>query len=233
MAHFTLYVLKGLWGPNPIKVAALLESLNLDYDVKALEFGSSDKATGVKGEDYLAICVNGRTPTLIDHKRNDFTVWESGAILEYILDVYDTEHKFSGKTPEEKALISQWLFFQVTGHSPVQGNLYFSNVYWKNAYQEEVPPTVIKRFSTELDRVYKVYEKQLSAQFAKYGEDKAWLVLDRPTAADFSAMGWLGLLPDIKDKLGVNTEQYPVLMKYVEKLRAQEGLAKVFAKLQH
>lgn len=37
MVHFTLYILKDRWGPNPIKVAAFLESMHLDYDVKGVD----------------------------------------------------------------------------------------------------------------------------------------------------------------------------------------------------
>ena len=105
MPHFSLYVLKGLWGPNPLKIGIMLEALGADYEVKFVEFGSSDKETGVKGADYLNLCENGRTPTLVDHKRNDFVIWESGAILDYLCSVYDSENKFHGKTPEELSLI--------------------------------------------------------------------------------------------------------------------------------
>ena len=43
MPHFSLYVLKGLWGPNPLKIGIMLEALGADYEVKFVEFGSSDK----------------------------------------------------------------------------------------------------------------------------------------------------------------------------------------------
>lgn len=220
MAHFTLYVLKGHWGPNPIKIGLCLEALGLDYAIRPVEFGSSDKENGVKGADYLNICDNGRTPTLIDHKRNDFAVWESGAILDYLATEYDPQNKIHGKTPEERATVMQWLFFQVTGHSPVQGNLYFAKMYWKVAYGEDPPRMVEVRFRDELHRVFQVYEKRLQHQVQQFGEDKAYLALDHPSIADYSAFGWLGLLPDIAEKLEVDLSKYGVLTKYIERLRA-------------
>ena len=219
MTHLTLYVLKGHWGPNPIKIGICLEALGLDYDIKPVEFGSSDKETGVKGADYLSVCENGRTPTLVDHKRNDFTVWESGAILDYLAMMYDPQNKIHGKTPEERATVLQWLFFQVSGHSPVQGNLYFAKAYWKAAYGEDPPRMVEVRFRNELDRVFRVYEKRLQHQAEKFGEDKAFLAFDHPSIADYSAFGWLGILPDIAEMLGVDLSQYQVLSKYIERLR--------------
>lgn len=218
MTHFTLYALTGHWGPNPMKVGALLEALGLDYEIKGVDFGSDDKERGVKGADYIAICANGRAPTLIDHKNNDFTVWESGAILQYLVDKYDTEGKYTGKTLEEKAIVNQWLFFQVSGHSPVQGNLFFTKVYWKDAYGGDAPETVVKRFNTELQRVLDVYEKQLEMQEKTHDADHAWLALDRPTIADFSAYGWLFSLPMFAGQLGLDLAKFPRVSKFIERL---------------
>lgn len=110
--------------------------------------------------------------------------------------------------------------------------MYISKVYWDDTYDENGPPNYIKRFKMELDRVFKVDETQLKAQAAKYSEDKAWLVLDRPTIADFSPMGWLARLPALKEPLEIDTNQCRVPMKYVEKLCSQEGMGKVQAKMQ-
>ncbi|KAI3626606.1 hypothetical protein CBS9595_001967 [Malassezia furfur] len=229
--HFTLYALDGIWGPNPLKVAFFLEQLGLDYEVKTLAMNSTDKEKGVKGEDYLKICANGRTPTLIDHKNNDFTVWESGAILQYLARKYDPSSQYTGKSLEEQAIVDQWFFFQCTGHSPVQGNLHFSKMYWQDKYHEEAPENVVSRFRDETNRVLSVYEGQLQRQTEKYGEEKAWLVLDHPTVADFSAMPWLGSLAKFGDKLAIDLTQYPHVFKYVKMYLQLPSVAKVLEKL--
>jgi len=62
---------------------------------------------------------NGRVPALVDHTNNDFTVWESGAILLYVAERFDPSGKFVGKTLEEKAEVWQWLMFQVNPSSRI------------------------------------------------------------------------------------------------------------------
>lgn len=61
-------------GPNPYKVAILLEALNIPYKCIPLEFG--DAVNGVKGAAFLAVNPNGRVPAIVDHDNGDFVVWE-------------------------------------------------------------------------------------------------------------------------------------------------------------
>lgn len=75
-------------GPNPLKVAILLEKLGLSYEVIPLDF-SNDAQNGVKGSKFLAVNPNGRVPALVDHQNGDLVIWESGAILFYLVEQYD------------------------------------------------------------------------------------------------------------------------------------------------
>ena len=233
MPHFTLYALTGHWGPNPIKVAAFLEQFGFDYHVKLLDMNSTDKETGVKGADYLEVCPNGRTPALIDHKNNDFIVWESGAILQYLANKYDTEGKYGGKTPEEKAIVDEWLFFQATGLSVPQGQLFYAKTSWKGKYDEDAPKNVIRRFSDELQRVLAVFEQQLKKQTEKHGEERAWLALDRITVADFTTLAWFGLLPNYGEPLEVDLAKFPYIAKYIERCEALPAVKAVRAQIKH
>ncbi|TIA67178.1 hypothetical protein D6C76_08839 [Aureobasidium pullulans] len=69
-------------GPNPYKVAAVLEALSLPYNVKLWTFASDSH--GVKGPEFLAINPNGRVPALQDPNTN-ITSWESMACINYLL----------------------------------------------------------------------------------------------------------------------------------------------------
>lgn len=44
---------------------------------------------------------------------------ESNAILVYLVEKYDTEHKISAEDPKDKIVQLQWLFFQASGQGYV------------------------------------------------------------------------------------------------------------------
>ena len=103
----------GAGGPNPPKVAIVLEELGLPYEKVLISL------TEVKQPDYLEINPNGRIPAIYD-PNTDLTLWESGAIVLYLIERYDTEHKISFPAgSNEEVLAKQWLFFQVSGQGPV------------------------------------------------------------------------------------------------------------------
>ncbi|TCD63259.1 Glutathione S-transferase 2 [Steccherinum ochraceum] len=87
--HFTLWTHHG--GPNGWKVAFLLNELGLEYESKYVDMSVKEQ----KGPAYLQINPNGRIPSLIDHRNNGYTVWESAAIMLYLVDTYDKEHKLT------------------------------------------------------------------------------------------------------------------------------------------
>lgn len=105
----------GKAGPNPPKVIMILEELGLPYEINAVPFSE------VKGAAYLAVNPNGRLPAIHDPNR-DLTLWESGAIIEYLVETYDKENKISfPKGSNESFLTKQWLYYQTTGQGPYYG----------------------------------------------------------------------------------------------------------------
>ena len=116
--QYTLYSHRGP-GPNPLKAAVLMEHLGISYDVIPLDFGD-DSEKGVKGAKFLKINPNGRVPCLVSNDSEKFSVWESGAILYYLCDKHDAEGRFLGKNPEERAIVMQFLTFQLSGLGPTQ-----------------------------------------------------------------------------------------------------------------
>lgn len=86
--------------------------------------------------EHVALNPNGRIPTLVDHHNGDFTIWyvddtdalyaicdarcrESDAIMYYLVDKYDKEHKLTPTTENDKYTYLQWLFFQSSGQGCV------------------------------------------------------------------------------------------------------------------
>ncbi|KAH8092602.1 glutathione S-transferase C-terminal-like protein [Cristinia sonorae] len=169
--HFTLYSHTG--GPNPWKVVFLLKELGLDYEPVYLDFQKGEH----KAPGYLKVNPNGRVPALIDHKNNDFTIWESGAILLYLVDKYDTEKKYTSTNETEKYQVIQWLFFQVSGQGP-----YFGQAAWFQVFHPEKIPSAIERYQNEVKRVLGVLESVLSKQ--------EWLAAGKFTIADLAFVPW-------------------------------------------
>ena len=112
----TLY---GRDGPHPPKVAMLLTLLSIPHTTNPISFAD------VKSPAFLAINPNGRMPALHD-PNTDITIWESGAIIEYLVETYDKERKLSfERGSKEDWMARQWLYFQVSGQGP-----YFGQVVW-------------------------------------------------------------------------------------------------------
>ncbi|OJT13995.1 Glutathione S-transferase 2 [Trametes pubescens] len=165
--HFTLYTHN--FGPNGWKVAIVLEELGLEYRSLYLDVKKGEH----RAPEHTKFNPNGRIPTLIDHKNDDFVVWESDAIITYLVEKYDPEGKISATSFEEKMQQLQWLFFQASGQGP-----YFGQAAWFIMSHPENLPSVIERYQKEILRVLGVLENVLSKQ--------EWLVGGKCTVADLS-----------------------------------------------
>merc|ERR1712000_607054 len=79
--------------PNGIKVSILLEELNLAYKVHPISMTKNEQ----KEPWFLEINPNGRIPAITDKTPDGETirVFESGAILQYLVQRYDPDGKVS------------------------------------------------------------------------------------------------------------------------------------------
>lgn len=68
-----------------------------------------------KEDWFLALNPNGRVPALTDPNNGDFTIWESGAIVEYLVELYDKHDKLIVEDARGKWALKQYLHFQMSG----------------------------------------------------------------------------------------------------------------------
>lgn len=97
----TLYFLNS---SRAIRIAWLLEELGLEYELVA-----ADRApNGLAPPEFKAkIPVPlGKSPTVQD---GDNIVTESGAIVEYLCERYDTTHRLVPSDAQERATVREWL----------------------------------------------------------------------------------------------------------------------------
>ncbi|KAI5474392.1 glutathione S-transferase [Pseudohyphozyma bogoriensis] len=214
MAQFTLYSHAG--GPNGWKVAFVLKALGLSYKTIYLDFAKGEH----KAEAFTKFNPNGRIPALVDHENGDFVVWESSAILLYLVDTYDKENTLTVTDSKEKALLNQWLFFQASGQGP-----YFGQAAHFKIFAPEKIPYGITRYANEVERVVGVLDGVLAKQ--------EWLVGGKLTIADLSFLQWnnfafAALFPEGKDGAKLYPHAYAWHQKlldlpYVKEVHAEKA----------
>jgi GSH-dependent disulfide-bond oxidoreductase len=136
--------------PNGRKISIALEEMGLPYRVHAVDLAAGEQ----KAPEYTAINPNARIPAIIDREAGDFPVFESGAILVWLAD---KTGRFLPVEPKRRSIVLQWLFLQVGGIGPMQGQ---ANVFHR--YAEERIPYAIKRYQREVRRLYEVFDRRLA-----------------------------------------------------------------------
>jgi len=214
MAHanlkpISLYTHHG--GPNGWKVAIILEELGIPYTPVYMQF--NDQVGGVKHPDYLKINPNGRIPAIVDHNNNDFTVWESAAILIYLAQKYDTEHKLYPSTVEGQATANQWIAYQISGLGPSQGQ-----VNWFLHYHGEKLPSAVERYQNESKRIYAVLEKHLA--------DKDYFLGDKFSIVDAAYVVWVKIVGFAQ----LDLTPFPNVQKWFARVIDRESVKAAYAK---
>lgn len=104
---------------NGIKISITLAELDIPYRVHNVDMPNKEQ----KSPWFLDINPNGRIPAITDTDPDDDTktirVFESGSIMQYLVDRYDTEYKISyPRGSREWVEMNSWLFFLNAGVGP-------------------------------------------------------------------------------------------------------------------
>ena len=156
--------------PNGYKVSIMLEELKLPYNVIAVDLVKREQ----KKAEYLKLNPNGRIPTIVDREKENFVVFESGAILIYLAE---KTGQFLPEQPEKRSVVLQWLMFQMGGIGPMQGQ---AHVFYR--YAPEKIEYAINRYQKETFRLYQVLDDQL--------KENEYLA-DDFSIADIAAWPWV------------------------------------------
>ena len=158
-------------GPNPMKVALLLEESGLHYEVVPVDILKGEQHS----QGFLRINPNAKTPALVD---GEATVFDSNAILLYLAEK-------SGQFLPENTLAARgqmlsWLMFVATGVGPYSGQA----VHFKRDAPEpkEYP---LNRYLYEAERHYGI----LNAQLATH----PYMLGGTYTLVDMAVWGWARL----------------------------------------
>ena len=191
--------------PDSHKVAVTLEELGLPYEAKSMDLMNGEH----KEEWFLKFNPNGRVPAIVDSSNNDFAMFESCAILLYLIDKYDKENKLS--YPKESNLYYEmvsWLFFQSSGIGPNQGN---STHFLR--YAPEKIEYAHKRFFNEIRRLYSILDKRIK-------ENGGWLVGDKFTIADIASFTWVNFAFWGE----IDLKEFPNLEEWLDRINGREAV---------
>ncbi|MCJ1309311.1 glutathione S- transferase, nitrogen catabolite repression regulator [Agyrium rufum] len=195
-------------GPNPSKIVILLEELGLEYEMKFVQFPD------MKKEPYISVNPNGRVPAIED-PNTGITLWESGAIIEYLIETYDKEHRLSFASAPEKWHAIQYLHFQTSGQGP-----YFGQGAWFHHFHHEQIDSAKERYLNEIKRVTGVIDKVVKANGGA-------LVGGKISFADLAFVPWFNMVPfiDKSQSLSLDTD-FPDYAKWFKGLMERPAVAK-------
>lgn len=195
-------------GPNPWKVAAVLEELNLPYETKFLQFPE------MKQDPFEKINPNGRVPAIED-PNTGLNLFESGAIIEYLVETYDKQNtiSFAAGSPDYFAA-KQWLHFQMSGQGP-----YFGQAVWFNKFHSESVQSAKERYNNEVRRVSGVLNREL--------QGREWLVGGKYSFADVSFLPWFILVPAFTEPDLDLAKEFPNLNAWLDRIKARPAVAKI------
>ncbi|MCJ1356788.1 MAG: hypothetical protein MMC33_006784 [Icmadophila ericetorum] len=188
--------------PNGIKISITLEELGLNYKVHKVDISKGDQ----KKDSFLEINPNGRIPALTDTFIDGKTIrlFESGSIMQYLVEQYDTKHVISyPRGSRESYEVNNWLFFLNAGVGPMQGQ---ANHFFR--YAPEKIEYGINRYINETKRLYGVLDKHLASAKSEY------LVGNKCTIADIAHWGWI----TISMWSGVEINEFPHLKAWEERM---------------
>jgi glutathione S-transferase len=189
-----------------VRIAWLLEELELPYDLEVVEFKPTTSRF------FIQNTPTGKIPTLED---GDVVMCESGAIVEYILEKYGEGRLAPRPGTPERAAYLQWLHFAEATAFPPLGVVIWLTVYRDDA--EDYPQVVGDaryRVLTVLDQV----EDRLN--------EVEYLAGSEFTAADIM----MGFTLFVALTLGF-LEDRPNLKDYLTRLQEREGMQNALARL--
>lgn len=184
--------------PNGHKVTLFLEESNLKYNIRPINIGKGEQFD----PEFLKVAPNNRIPAIVDNDPigggDAISIFESGAILEYLAD---KTGKFLAKSAPKRYETLQWLYWQMGGFGPMLGqNHHF------NRFAAEKIPYAIERYENETRRLYRVLNDQLAGKHFIIGDDY--------TIADMACYPWALYA----DRQNINLDDYPHVQAWIKRI---------------
>ncbi len=151
--------------PNGRKVSIMLEEIGMAYNVLPINIAKDEQFQPY----FLEVSPNNRIPAIVDKENNNYSLFESGAILMYLAE--KSGMLVNKSNSDEYYRTIEWLMWQMGGVGPMFGQVHHFVKYnkGKSAYAEE-------RYSKEARRLYGVMDKRLGQH--QYMSGKEYSIAD-------------------------------------------------------
>lgn len=189
-----MYILYSAGTPNGIKPTIMLEELKVPYDIKRINISEGEQFK----PEFLKISPNNKIPVIYDQE-NDFYLFESVAILEYLADKHQ---QFLPKDLKHRFNVLKWCYFQVGHIGPM-----FGQYGHFHRYAPEQVPYAKKRYGDEVLRLMAVMDKELVQH--------AYISGTEYTIADMAIWPWLYCYETFYQAT-IDAKQFPHLMQWYQ-----------------
>lgn len=157
---------------------------------------------------------------ILEDPNTGITIWESGAIIQYLIQKYDKDHKLSfvPDTPDYWNA-TQLLFFQVSGQGP-----YYGQAFMFKQFIKPLIPVALERYVNEIQRVSGVLEGLL-VKARPDADGHKWLVAGKLSYVDFSFLLYQIIAMRFYQEDGYDeAKNFPAIKKWRETLMKRNSV---------
>jgi GSH-dependent disulfide-bond oxidoreductase len=194
--------------PNGRKVSIMMEELALNYDAHPINILQHEQFTPA----FQKLNINGKIPVLVDPDGpggRPLTLAESGAILVYLGEKYPS--RLWPSDVGERAMVLQWLMFQMGGIGPMFGQLH----HFRRYATEEI--YALERYSKEVRRLYGVLNRRLA--------ENQFVAGDCYTIADIATYPWIARF----ELHGLTWDEAPNVKRWFDAVGARAAVVRGMA----
>lgn len=200
--------------PNGQKIAIMLEEIEAPYRVIPYDIFNGDQLTAEFGQ----INPNHKLPAIVDQEPGGgpdnrdapVTVFESGAILQYLAE---KSGKFLPASGAARASVLSWLTWQVAGMGPMGGQ---ASHFLR--YAPAGQDYAAERYTREVNRLLTVLEKRLTKSTYVAGDDYS--------IADIAI--WPGRASAFV--MGMGLDSWPAMHDWFERIRERPAVVRAMSR---
>jgi glutathione S-transferase len=190
-----------------VRIYWLLEELGVPFEIVSIDFNPES----LKSPSYLKVNPLGKVPTIQD---GDLTMFESGAILEYILEKYGKGRLAPAPGSPARGPFLQWVHFAEASAMPPLSLVAAHTMFKPEA--ERIPAVAAEARATAA-AVLAVLNQALAGKQYLLGDE--FSAADIMTGYSLLLMKWFGLLSDA----------YPNVVAYLGRLEQRPALQKALS----